>query len=441
MRAPVLLLLAALAPQGVAAAAAAGDRPAVVVTPGSAQTYRMALQRFGDADGPPTRATDFHDTLGAALEFSGVFDLLSPKAFLGPETTPTGTDAPPLVCSDWTQIGADALVEGWIRDDGPQLEVEFRVFDTTRCRRLLRKRYRQSRAADPDTLARRVADDVVGAFIGLRGVASTEIAFVSDRTGNPEIFVMNAMGADPRQATANRSINDFPDWSPDGNTILYTSYRYQSRPTLFLSARGRASPGRLLERIRSRISEYRGVFDPTGDRVAVVLSDGGPSELYTVGSDGQGLRRITNNRSIDVGPAWSPDGERMAFVSDRSGSPQIYVMDADGGEVRRLTYQGTYNTSPAWSPDGNWIAYESRVGGQFDIWLIDPSGQVNVPLITHPRSDEGPSFAPNSRKLVFSSNRRGRHDIYVVEVSGENLRRMTKGAGNNTNPSWGPFPQ
>jgi TolB protein len=64
-----------------------------------------------------------------------------------------------------------------------------------------------------------------------------------------------------------------------------------------------------------------------------------------------------------------------------------------------------------------------------------------VPLVSHPRSDEGPSWAPNARKLAFSSTRRGRADIYVIDLSGDNLLRLTENAGNNTNPSWGPFPR
>jgi TolB protein len=66
---------------------------------------------------------------------------------------------------------------------------------------------------------------------------------------------------------------------------------------------------------------------------------------------------------------------------------------------------------------------------------------VNLPLITHRLSDESPAWAPNSRKLVFSSRRRGRADLYVTDVNGENLRRITHGAGDNTSPSWGPFPR
>jgi TolB protein len=423
--------------------ALAQDRPAVVVTPGSARIFRAAVQDFADFSAAPEakRAQAFRTTLEEALAYSGLFKALSHDAFLGQVKTPALDGDEPVVCPDWTQIGADALVEGEIRAD-TDFSVEYRVWDVARCVRLERKRYRQATSADAGLLARRIADDIVAAFVGIRGVAGTEIAFVSTRGKGPEIYVMGADGSNPRRATNNGSINNFPAWSPDGDAIVYTSYRQENRPRLFLSSRGRGRAGRLLRRLNGDFGEYRGVYSPVGGMLAVVLSESGrASEVYSVRPDGSKLKSLTRNRAIDIGPAWSPDGSRIAFVSDRSGAPQIYLMDADGSDQKRLTFQGNYNTHPAWSPDGRWIAYETRVGGQFDIWLIDPEGEVSLPLVMHPRSDESPAWAPNSRKLAFSSKRRGSADIYVVDVNGDNLRRITQSRGEDTAPSWGPFPR
>jgi TolB protein len=424
----------------LAAPAAAQERPTVVVDPGRKQVYDVAVQRFAERSNPQRpSAEQFREDLGKALEYSNVFALVNPRAFLGPETTDSLEK--PIVCSEWSSIGADALVQGELTRDAQLLTADFRVWDPARCASLVHKRYRQPATSDPSLLARRVADDVVLAFLGVRGVAATEIAFVSTRRGNAEIFVMAADGAGSRAATANGSINNFPSWSADGDSIVYTSYRQANRPLLFISTRGRGRPGRLLPRLPTERAEYRGVFSPKGDRVAIVLSDDGAAEIYTARPDGSELRRLTRHRGIDVSPSWSPDGSQIAFVSDRSGAPQVYVMSASGGEPRRLTFQGSYNTHPAWSPDGQWIAYESRVGGQFDIWLIDPDGSTNVPIVNHPRNDEGPSWAPNGRMLAFSSKRFGRAEILVVDVGGESVRRLTQNAGENTAPSWGPFPR
>jgi TolB protein len=416
----------------------------VVVTPGSEQTYRVAVQRFVDKSplADEKRPPAFREAILDALEYSNVFRRIEEDAYLGPIESARFEKRPALVCSDWTQIGTDILVEGELTQDLESFALRFRVWDATRCRELLTRRYSQAAGADPLTLARRIADDIVEKIIGMRGVAGTEIAFVSDRGGNKEIYVMRADGGNARAATANRSLNNFPDWSPSGDAILYTSYRERNRPLLFLSSRGRSMPGRLLAKLGDERPQYRGVFDPEGRRIALVMSEsGGASDIFTVRPDGSRLRRVTSNRAIEVSPSWSPDGEQLAFVSDRSGAPQIYLMSAGGGDERRLTFNGSYNTHPVWSPDGEWIAYETRVDGQFDIWVIDPEGTVNVPLVTHPRSDESPSWAPNSRKLIFSSTRRGRADLYAIDRDGSNLRRLTSGAGNNTSPAWGPFPR
>jgi TolB protein len=435
---PVLALLAFAL---LSARAGAQDRVPVVITPGSEKSYKIAVQRFADGSTPKDaeRVTRFREALSSALEFSGAFQRVPDGAYLGPIESGPLEGGPPIVCTDWTQIKADALLEGEIARDASGLRVAFRVWDTVRCKDLLRRRYTQNATANPEDLARRVADDVVEAFLGIRGVASTEIAFVSDRGGNKEIYVMKADGSDVRRATANRSINNFPGWSPDGEAIVYTSYREGNRPRLFLSSRGARRPGRLLP--SDGRSQFRGVFDPTGKSLAVVIASGGSPDIYAVDDDGRNLRRLTDSSSIQVSPSWSPDGKQIAFVSDRTGAPMVYIMNADGSSVRRLTYDGSYNTSPTWSPDGLWIAYETRVGGQMDIWLIDPEGKVNVPLVTHERTDEGPSWAPNSRHIVFSSTRRGRADLYMIDRDGSNLRRLTGDAGNNTAPAWGPFPR
>ena len=415
-------------------------RPATEVTSGKRQTFHAAVQRFTDVSEVPIpeRAVEFQDAVSRAIEYSGAFEVVDPKAFVGLDQTGDLGSRAPLACADWATIGADAVVEGEIDVETSRYSARFQIWDTVHCKRLLRKRYRQNANSELKIVAKRIADDVVAAFIGVRGVASTELAFVSDRNGSKEIFLMDADGDRQRAITANQSINSFPSWSPDGDSIVFTSYRHRNRPVLFVATRGRARPERLLTRLEPDLSQYRGVFRPVGKRLAVVMTGGGPSEIYTVRPDSRRIRRITRNQSIDISPTWSPDGERIAFTSDRSGAPQIYVMDADGGNVRRLTYNGSYNSAPAWSPDGKWIAYEKDVGGQFDIWLIDSEGKVNLPLITHPRTDEAPAWAPNSRKLSFSSNRGGEADIYVVDVGSGEVRRLTEG-GSNTSPAWGPF--
>ncbi|HTY18837.1 MAG TPA: DPP IV N-terminal domain-containing protein [Myxococcota bacterium] len=439
-RVHLLLRALALSLLAVAAAARAEDRPAVVVTNPNEHTFKAAVQEFAPG-APGLDVAHFRQDLVDALDFSGIFTSIDPGAFLGPKRTASLGSEPAITCPDWAQIGADALVQGETSAAAGGIAVDFLVWDVPRCRTPLRKRYTGS-ASDSRRIAKRVADDVVAAFTGKPGVASTELTFISSRSGSQEVWVMDADGGNQRQATRNRAINAFPSWTPDGSSILYMSYQYLRSPHLFRLVRsGSERPGRLFESLDSKAAVYRGVPDPSGQRIAAVVSVDGAPEIFVVDADGRNPRRLTHDPAIDVSPTWSPDGKRIAFVSDRAGSPNIYVMNDDGSNVKRLTFDGGYNAAPAWSPDGRWIAYEVRVGGQFDIWLIDPEGQTNAPLVTHPKSDENPTWAPDGRKLAFASTRRGRSDIYSIDVDGENLRRLTDGAGDNKMPSWGPYPR
>jgi len=432
-RAPALLLALLASVAHGSRPARAQENPTVVVTQPGGEAYRAAVQRF--PGGGEALEQRFREEIGEGLAFSGLFAVIRPEAFLAADAS--GPLGEAVSCADWRQIGSDALVKGLLRTEADRRVVDFEVWDVARCKQLLARRY-NGPVGKEDALARRIADEVVGAFTGRPGVSSTEIAFISDRSGEKELYVMDADGGNVRQATRNRTINEFPSWGPDGDTLLYTSYR-ERIPGLFVLARAGRSPGRIFRNLRPGDPQYRGVIDPSGRRVAVVISVDGSTKIFVANRDGSGLRQLTRGGALEVSPSWSPDGSRIAFISDRSGAPQVYVMDAGGGNVERVSFHGGYNTGASWSPDGRWIAYESRVGGSYDIWIVDPETRQAVPVVQHGGNDVSPSWSPDGRKLVFSSNRRGRYDLYAVDVEGGAVGRLTEGQGDDTSPAWGPY--
>jgi TolB protein len=428
----------------LAGASAAQDlNPTIEVRPGTLMAHRVALQRFADL-GPGSAALQpetLREALRSGLEFTSSVVTLPDEAFLAPVDTRQLHGARRTDCADWRTSGADVLVEGTLEEQEGRARVQIGVWDVARCLRLLSESYVRP-AATMTRHARRIADDIVGAITGTRGASATEIAFISTRVGHREVALMDADGGNARPATSSNSVKAFPAWLPGGGGILYTAYVTGKQPGLYVTARSRSvRAGSLLENVLPGEPKYRGVFDPSGESLALVSSVDGSAEIFRVSRDGRRVKRLTFSPSIEVSPTWSPDGERIAFVSDRSGSPQIFVMNADGTDKRRLTFQGSYNTSPAWSPDGRWIAYQTRLEAQFDIWLIDPTGEVNFPLIEHPRSDESPSWSPDARRIAFSSNRRGNRDIYTIDRTGDRLLRLTRDRGDNTHPVWGPYPE
>jgi TolB protein len=402
--------------------------------PGRAELL-FAVQRFLPGEGVSGEDRDaIFRELVAGLEYSGLIRVVDPDAYLEPVQT-EDDERSMIPCDSWRAVGADALAEGSITHRGGKTRVRFRLWDVPRCRMQGDPGIFEAPSSQLGWLARRIADEFLLRFTGRRGVAATQIAFVSDRGESREVYLMEADGSRKESVTQNGSINLFPSWSPKGDALLYTSYR-GGPPDLFVLSRGTRRSGNLL---KVRLPKYRGVFSPDGKRIAFVMDEKGNTDIFVSDRRGRNVKPVTRARSIDVSPAWSPDGKQLAFVSDRSGAPQLYVYGFETREVRRLTFRGSYNATPAWSPTGEWIAFAAQTGTNFDLYLISPETGYTTPLVIHPRGDEDPAWSPDGRKVAFVSSRRGRKDIYSVDLDGSNLRRLTRDFGNCTAPAWSPW--
>jgi Tol biopolymer transport system component len=153
----------------------------------------------------------------------------------------------------------------------------------------------------------------------------------------------------------------------------------------------------------------------------------GNDEIYTIGIDGRGLRRLTNSQGSDLDPSFSPDGSMIVFDSDRQGPVAIFVMAADGSDpenVSKPTQPG--DIFPAWSPDGSRIVF--ACGPDFDgldLCLLDAVGGGRDVLTETPTTREWePSWSPDGTRIAFSSDRSGDDEIYVIDVASQEESRL-----------------
>ncbi len=152
-------------------------------------------------------------------------------------------------------------------------------------------------------------------------------------------------------------------------------------------------------------------FPGANGKIAFSHSAGGPSQVYTMNSDGSGRTPLTAGPGRNIEPAWSPDGTKIAFMSNRDdpnpggcGSGcnyEIYVMDANGANQTRLTTDPAADGSPAWSPDGTKIVFDSARTADGDIYSMNVDGTGVVRLTTRQFPDEDPSWSPDGTKIVF----------------------------------------
>jgi TolB protein len=369
------------------------------------------------------------DLLSASLEFTGYFKILDRQAFLfDPQSD--GILTPQINFANWTVIGAELLITGLYEENNGTIAMELRLFDTFKGRRILGKKYSGKRE-DQRRIIHRFCSEVIQYLTGSRGVFSSKIAFVSNGSGNKEIYSVEFDGYFPQQLTRNHSITLFPAWSSNGQYLAYTSYK-QGKPDLFIKNLAEMKEISIAKKgLNMTPAWVPGKFE-----LAATLSFSGDQEIYLLTGSGKIIKRLTNMQGSDISPAWSPDSKKLAFVSNRSGNPQIYIQNMDSGKVRRLTYEGKYNTQPNWSPRGDKIAYASFGDDHHNIFVIDIEGRQPIQLTYESGDNEAPSWSPDGSLIVFSSTREGPSRLYVMTASGTDQRRLLVLNGEQTNPKW-----
>lgn len=421
------ILLLALCMLMISGAGAAGDEY-LEVTASPDRKVSLAIPPPVTLGGGENREVqgDAADALRFDMDLTGRYAILDTSAAAGGGIRPGEFDFAP-----WRAVGAELLIKSGYTLSGSQVILECRLYDVTSGRQLLAKRF-SGTLRDVRRMAHTFSDEILLLTTGERGPFTGKIAFVSKRSGNKEIYLMDYDGHHVQRITANRSINLNPDFSPSGREIIYTSYK-KGNPDLY--RRDLFSPA------ESRISSHPGLnvtgsWSPSGNRIALALSRDGNTEIYLISKDGRQMTRLTRTNAINTSPSWSPDGSRIAFLSDRLGKPQIFVMNADGSNPVRLTTSGAYNVSPAWSPKGDRILYCRQQGG-FQIYSIAPDGSDDRQL-TEAGSNEHPRWSPDGRFITFSSTRGGGQAIYVMRADGTGQTRVSRDSSSDSHPVWSP---
>jgi TolB protein len=380
------------------------------------------------------RGTEMADLLLGNLLITGSFTPVADPQFIA-DAQAVDRRTGKVNLAEWRAIGADVVVKGSLSVAGEIVTVECRAVSVSQGRQVYSRGYRDAKFRWRKIIMT-MADEIVFALTGERGLSRTEIAFTSTRDGEKKIYRMEASGNNWRQINSGRGLALYPAWTPDGRALAYTGYPY-GFPWIFLD--NLATAKRRVLSAQPGLNAFPAI-SPDGRWVAFSLSRDGNTEIYKMRMDGSQLTRLTNHQANDCSPAWSPDGRRIAFTSDRSGSPQIYVLEADGIErnVRRLTRQGGYNTSPDWSPRGSLIAYTSRLEGNFEICTVNVDTDEVARLTKSQSQDEDPSWAPNGRHLVYSSRQGRQTNLFILDSLNPRPVQITSGT-DCYSPAWSPF--
>ena len=258
------------------------------------------------------------------------------------------------------------------------------------------------------------------------------IAFLSNRDGNTEIYVMAADGSDPTNLTQNAGIDGNPVWSSDGQRIVFESNRDGDTEVYVMAADG-SDPTNLTQNAGD---DWAPVWSLDGQRIAFLSNRDGNTEIYVMAADGSDPTNLTQNVDNDWAPVWSPDGQRIAFLSNRDGNTEIYVMAADGSDPTNLTQDAGIDGNPVWSSDGQRIVFASNRDGDTEVYVMAADGTNQTNLTYHFSGEWSPIWSSDGDRIAFLSNRDGNTEVYVMATDGTNQTNLTQNAGDDWAPVW-----
>jgi hypothetical protein len=171
-----------------------------------------------------------------------------------------------------------------------------------------------------------------------------------------------------------------------------------------------------------------------GSLTYVADPETGVTTIRRMEAGGKPARDLANGRD----PAWAPDGSTLAYAASPDGISQIFVLAQDGGESSQVTAAEIYAGQPTWSPDGRYLAFVNKQDGNWDIWVQSLDGQERRRLTDDPAMDWGPAWSPDGSQLAFVSDREGSHQIYIMRMDGSGVRILTDFARGAESPAWSP---
>lgn len=276
-----------------------------------------------------------------------------------------------------------------------------------------------------------------------------ELAFVRGEGSATDVYVVREDGSGLRRLTTSRGADYSPIWSPDGERILFVSSRDGDDELFVMDASGK----NVRQLTRNRRRDLTPQWSPDGRLIAFASDRArvGETEIWIMRADGTDARRLVKTldhpswQDMQYSPVWSPDGKRLIFsMAATDSNPELYVVGVDGKGLKRLTKTAGGvdvfgdDTMPDWAEDGKNVLFVSnRDQKSSDLWTMTPNGSGQRPVVRRPTTDDwNPRLSSDGRTIAFTERlvTSGKASVALMNRNGTNARRLLAGA----EPDWRP---
>jgi tricorn protease len=162
----------------------------------------------------------------------------------------------------------------------------------------------------------------------------SQIAFVSDMSGEEEIYLIPQDGSKPAERITNggSAMRYQPDWAPDGKRLAFSD----KDGKVYILTLADRKVTQIADARRGQIRDY--VWSPRGNFLAFTMpNENQYSSVYVWSATDNQLRRVTDDTVNSYNPAWDPQGNYLFFLSDREFLPQLSSVEFNFA-TNRMTY-------------------------------------------------------------------------------------------------------